>query len=487
MYWNLSRTVLAGLILLLAAGAAGAAPPSFESRELAMAAESTPVGGAVLLTGIRVADTDEPAAFALERFQVFTPDAKITVHGDEGETVLPAPDNAYFRGTVEGEPGSRVFLAALADGTVQGIITRQGDYFMIGSDEDAAKARIGGSLEMRRVDPVTLKAGRGGAFNCGNDKLPLSLPAGESLGLGLAPEEETSPAKLAGVLHTARVAIETDFEYYALFNNTTNATNYIGNLIGYSSTIYSAEISTTLAVQSVSLWTTGAGSDPWSQTNTTCGLMEFGRYWNLNHGGDSRTIAHFLSGKGLGGGVAWVGVLCSGAFNASTSCPGLPTDASWGGAYGFTASISGAFSIVNPTVMWDIYAVSHEIGHNFNSPHAHCYNGLEGNASPIDQCLSGEVDSHGACFSGTAALPGPAGAGSGTIMSYCHLRRSSYTDVGLSFGTGHPFGVAPGREATRMTNHVVSRAASNPSCLAFAAASSIFSDGFESGKTLSWQ
>jgi len=286
---------------------------------------------------------------------------------------------------------------------------------------------------------------------------------------------------------TARVAIETDFEFYALFNNSTTATNYIGNLLAYSSTIYVNEINTSLLVSSVSLWTTA--SDPWTQTDTLCGLMEFGKYWNQNRTGVSRTTAHFMSGKNLGGGIAWVGVLCAAPFNsqAAASCPALGAESTpWGGGYGFTASLTGQFNINSPTVMWDIMAVSHEIGHNFNSPHSHCYNGI-GNASPIDQCRSGESDTHGACYSGSQVLPGPAGAHSGTIMSYCHLVNGSFGDIGLSFGTGFAFGVQPGREASRMSSYVVTTAGGNPSCLAFTSGSSvIFNDGFETGTLNAW-
>jgi hypothetical protein len=216
--------------------------------------------------------------------------------------------------------------------------------------------------------------------------------------------------------------------------------------------------------------------------------MEFGRYWNLNKTGVPRTIAHFLSGKSLGGGIAWIGVLCSGGFNTSASCPGLPMDANWGGGYGFTASLTGAFDINHPTVMWDIMAVSHEIGHNFNSPHTHCYNGLDGNASPIDQCRTGETDGHGACYSGTQSLPGPTGAGSGTLMSYCHLLSGGYSNISLTFGTNFAYGVQPGREAARMSSYVASVASGNPSCLAFTSGSgTIFGDSFESGTTNVWQ
>jgi Metallo-peptidase family M12 len=458
------QSILAGCVLLAAGGRAALAEPreiSIESRDFPQVAAGAPVGAGVRLENVQVADTGEAAAFVLQRFQVFADDATITVHGQGGATkVLPAPANTYFRGTVDGEPGSRVFLSVLPDGRTEGIVTRGEETYMIGGDEAAIKA-LDAPLEMRRVEPVMMKAARGEGFACGNTALPQNQHPLEDLVLNAEPAAAPEPAAAGTVLHTARVAIETDYEYYAKFNNATTATNYAGNLIGYASTIYVNEISTSLLVQSVSLWT--SPSDPWTQTGSTlCGLMEFGRYWNLNKTGVSRTIAHFLSGKNLGGGIAWLGVLCSSGFGASASCPGLPTDASWGGGYGFTASITGTFNINAPTVMWDIMAVAHEIGHNFNSPHSHCYNGIGGSASPIDQCYSGE----GGCYSGAASLPGPAGAGSGTIMSYCHLVRGSYSDVSLDFGTGHLYGVQPGREAARMSGYVTTTASANPTCLA---------------------
>ena len=479
-------SVLAGCALLLAAGRAVAAsqPVTVQSRDFVKAAADSPVGGALRLTNVEVVDTGEAAAFVLERFQVFADDAEIVVHGSGNTTRLPAPKNVYFRGTVEGEPDSRVFLAALADGTTQGIVTRGEDTYLIGGDETQVKA-LGAPLAMQRIDPMMLKSTRDAGFACSDAALPQTPHPAEPLTLtGDGAPALPAKAETAGLpTYTARVAIETDFEFYSLFNNTTNATNYIGNLLGYSSTIYVNEINTSLLVSSVSLWTTS--SDPWTQTNSNCGLYEFGRYWNVNRTGVSRTIAHFMSGKGTGGGVAWLGVLCSGPsfnFTDTGSCPGIPTDATWFGGYGFTGSLTGQFNINSPTVMWDIMAVSHEIGHNFNSPHTHCYNGIGGNASAIDQCRTGEVDGHGACATGAQSLPGPAGAGSGTIMSYCHLLSGGFGNVALNFGTGHPFGVQPGREASRMSSFVVSTAAGNPACLAFTSGSgTIFSNGFEGG------
>ena len=49
------------------------------------------------------------------------------------------------------------------------------------------------------------------------------------------------------------------------------------------------------------------------------------------------------------------------------------------------------------------------------------------NAAAVDNCYNGQCGSTG-CYCGSTSLPGPAGAGSGTIMSYCHSSPLSCTD-----------------------------------------------------------
>lgn len=481
-----------------AAASGGAGLPVIDSRDFAAAAKTAAVGSRLRLENVAVSDAD-PAALVLERFEVFAQGATVTLHGAGGDRVIPAPANAYFRGVIDGRPESRAFLALLADGSTQGILEDAGATYLIGAEGAPAKA-LGGPLTMQRVDPALLKSARNSGFRCANDRLQPSNVHAQGLDFTPAPAVPVDTAALPGVTaaatYGAKVAIETDVEFLQLFNNnTTTATNYIGNLIGYASTIYTAEINTGLAVQSVSLWT--GGTDPWTQNDTQCGLMEFGKYWNVNKTGVTRTIAHFMSGKANGGGIAWVGVLCSGAFNTNINagtpqgCPALGTESTpWGGGYGYTGNLQGTFNINNPTVVWDIDAVAHEIGHNFNSPHSHCYNGIGGNASPIDQCISGECkqnDQAGNCVSfcyvGATSLPGPQGAGSGTIMSYCHLMTPGMSNIKLTFGNTETFGVAPTRESARMSSYVVSVATGGQSaCLApVGSAGGIFSDGFEGG------
>ncbi|HET9208878.1 MAG TPA: M12 family metallo-peptidase [Thermoanaerobaculia bacterium] len=504
------KWIFVSSVLAVAAGPVRAEGPRvLQSRDFAASAAGMAAGARLRLEGVQVADTGEAAAFDLERFEVFAKGAKITIHGDQGDRVLPAPANAYFRGTLKDKPDSRVFLARLADGGTQGMVSEPGgEIYLIGGDPAAsgeAKA-LGGPLMMRRVDPVLLKASRGSdVTTCGNASLPEG-PGNQMLDFGAAAspltalaEKDTASATTA--LYTARLAIETDYEFFQIFNDATAATNYVANLVGFASTVYAAELNTTLAVQSLSLWQTS--NDPWTQRNTLCSLLELGKYWNQNKTGVSRTIVHFLSGKLSGGGLSWVGALCRGTFTTgyAASCPELGAETTpWGGGYGYTGNVYGEFNINNPVVVWDIYAFAHELGHGFGSKHSHCYNNIGGSPDPIDKCYSGESG----CYSGPISLPGPAKGGSGTIMSYCHQLSGNFANISMTFGTNFGYGTLPGREAAQMNSYIGAVAAANSTCLAPVSGGGggtggggggstppppsalPFSDGFESGTMGSW-
>jgi hypothetical protein len=153
-----------------------------------------------------------------------------------------------------------------------------------------------------------------------------------------------------------------------------------------------------------------------------------------------------------------VGVLCSGAFNVNlgTACPDLsPRIDSYGGAYGYTGDLDTNFDPNDPAPVWDIVAVSHEIGHNFSSPHTHCYNGIGGSSDPVDECYGAQSG----CYDGPTSLPCPSGnSGCGTIMSYCHFQSGGLSNIALTFGTGHPWGTLPQRVPDRMRAHADSTA-----------------------------
>ena len=479
--------LVAGLSLALLAVPVGAATPTRTPEaappasalvdaasvaEIARAARSLPLGGRLRLDRVVLDPADPSAApqtLELHRVEVFTPDAEIVAHGADGAETLPVPDDAFFRGTVVGDPDSLAFLAVHASDTVRGAVRSGGR--TVALEPERAGGAAEASLVARAPAAVTDKSAGGeqDGFRCETGELTPPPSAADGIGpANLAPWAQPRSAELApkaqAASYTAKVAIETDYELFQKFGSTTAETDYITDLIGFAAGLYDQEIATDLQISYLSLWSTS--SDPWTQSSPSCAFYELARYWNDNRSGVSRTITHMMSGKNNGGGIAWVGVLCQGGFNVNlgTACPGLtPSIDNYGGAYGYTGDLDANFDASNPQVVWDIVAVSHEIGHNFDSPHTHCYNGLGGSSSPVDQCYNGEA--YRGCYSGAQSLPcSTPGAGCGTIMSYCHLLYPGMSNISLTFGTGHPYGVLPQRVPDRMRAHV-DAVASTSTCL----------------------
>lgn len=416
--------------------------------------------GEVRLTGVKAGNAT--ITLDLQRYEVFARNVQLLADDGRGKVQsLPRPRTRYYSGHVV-ETGATAFLAVEDDGSARGLADADGKAFSL----DAVP---GGTLQLTAIE---LDApGREGGFRCGADELVKARNLIEEVQSPARPQALSAPR---GTLpYRARAAIETDYQFFQRFNDTTNATRYVGDLLAYASARYVAEVNTRLEIVFLRLWTSAA--DPWNETMSNCSLYEFGSYWNTNMSGVSRTFAHMLSGRPTGGGIAWIGALCSAPFTTMVpSCNFGSGNLNAGGDYGFTGNISGSFNPGNPQVVWDIVASSHEIGHNFNSPHTHCYGGIGGNADPIDRCSGGQGGQTG-CHSGATSLPGPAGQGSGTIMSYCHLLSPGMSNVSFRFGDNHPYGTAPERVPARMTAYMNNLAQSNPACVVD---DTIFADGF---------
>ena len=453
-----------------------------ESGEFILSPEllETAIGRRQEITAGPMPGRSQSTILKLERFSVFAEDATIVVHTPDGDEIHPVPRNAYFKGRVAGEPGSTVVMTALESGLVRGLILLSGrSWVFSGRSFDKAMPTV---LRVREVEPVVELEHDVQGFECGADR--LAPPARDPVDLS----KRQQAMRLNAAAYTARIAVETDNEFFNIFGNATDATNYVADLIAFGSTIYSAEVDTSWVLQHLSLWAQGQ-TDPWTQLGTTCRFLEFGKYWNDNNQAISRTTAAFFSGSGGSSGIAWVGMLCEGSWNYSDGgCPGigLPID-NYAGAYAYIGGMSGNFDFDNPGIMWDSLAVAHEIGHNFDSPHTHCYANIGGNSNPIDQCYGGECGQSG-CHCGGTGLPSDCspGGGCGTIMSYCHLLSGGYSNISPTLGAGHPYGVEPGRVPIRMAAHVASQAASNPGCLDYVSVGEIFADDFDSGTVSAW-
>src|SRR5207244_672878 len=174
---------------------------------------------------------------------------------------------------------------------------------------------------------------------------------------GLFPEKgralaATPPvASTAGTLKQANVAIDTDQELRAKFATDSAALDYLASLAAAATSIYERDVAVRLRFSYIRLWG-AAPPDPWSATAPGGALGEVRTYWNdpankMDTTAGPRTVVHFVSGKSVQGGVAYLDVLC----NAS---------------YGYGVSqVYGSFDLSQPSQIWDALVVTHELGHNF--------------------------------------------------------------------------------------------------------------------------
>ena len=329
----------------------------------------------------------------LKRIDAFTPGARIVLVTAGGEIPLPKPDVLLLAGTVVGRADSSVFLSMSPHGT-RGWIEFGGDRFVISSgpgpdktkpvvyDYNAALA----ANQIKWMDPWT----------CAVDN--LKIPAGAMPVQRAALGASSSAASGSGVaVYDAQVAVETDFEFTNnLFGgNPDAAAAYVATIFGAASEIYTRDVGTRLSVNFLRLWETS--NDPWTAGGTRAQLFQFRDYWNANETHVFRHVTHFLSGRGLGGGIAWLDAVCVTGLN-----------------YALSANLRGFFPLPlqnNHSSNWDIMVVTHEFGHNFGSVHTHDM------VPPADGCGNGDCSA----------------ASLGTIMSYCHQCSPGMSNIALRF------------------------------------------------------
>jgi Metallo-peptidase family M12/IPT/TIG domain/FG-GAP-like repeat len=372
------------------------------------------VGATVVLEPVALDDGTD-VVLEVSRVEVFTKGAEIVVHGPDGDSLAPLPSDHWFTGRVSGDPESLVMLARGRG--LRGFILTGTRSAVIGPEGDPYAERPGRTV-VRTFSPETDVPEGMRTFTCGAESL---LTPHRAHDVPLSSQRRP----LTTVMYYAGIAIETDYELYVKKGSSATAlTQYVGDLFAAVSAVYQRDLLVTLQVNYLSIWATA--SDPWAAANSDTALYEFGDYWHANRSAVPRTTAHFLSGKGTGGGVAWLGTICWSDFLcANGNCGSTAANGHYGGGYGFSGNLSGTAPANITTTYWDFLCVSHEIGHNFGSPHTHCY------SPPVDMCYSGEPG----CYSGPTSVP----LVKGTIMSYCHLLSGGYSNIKMFFGVaGEP-------------------------------------------------
>lgn len=446
----LQRAFVLALILAPASRPLHAVDVRFDDPALHDAARGLAVGGLLRIDGLRLEEDRPPEGVELERFSVFAPEARIVVRSTDTAEETSPPDTAYFRGRLTADPSSLAIVSVTAAGALRGWITSESSWY-----ELSAAGR--GPIEVTEVD-LARDAGASGLCAAGSlDALPAGI---RQLS---APPAQPGRARTGGVQYAVDLAIDTDWELFQLFGSAQAATTYIADLVAAASAIYARDIGTQLQLGLLILWDSPA--DPWTvEGDLLEALYELGDHWHANHAGTERTLAHLVSGKtSLGGGIAYGGVLCS---------PDILVNGHWAGGYGVTGALA------SNTEFRDIFVFSHELGHNFDSRHTHCYNGTPLPGDPeIDQCRTGETTGSGhVCYAGSESTP----PGGGSIMSYCHLQPGGYGNINLWLGREGFYGVRSERVPEKMLQHVEEVAACLPP------PADLFADGFESGDTSRW-
>ena len=400
----------------------------------------------------------------LEHFDVFAADAEIVVYGQNRQVLrkLPRPAVSYFRGQVEGEADSLVFLS-VSDGRVEGWVVSEGRRFSIGS---RAPTRGRGIHDLEVVVAESTEADEipadGETFSCELEEAQLKSTSDFRV---KADGFEDSVVSEEGTLASAtaqwrlNLAIETDYELYTKAGSSANNVNtYIGNLVAAASTIYRRDLQTELVITYVGVYTSSADpfnvvpgqTGPWN--GTTVGytsqhaLAELGDRWadsNTRPFSGARSSVILVSGKPQTSGIAWVDTICEQPFACSGGNCGPVFEGHYGGPFAYCGGITppADLSVPNPDAnpsytvpssnYWPLLQLAHELGHNVGSGHTHCITLNATDQSKygrqhVDNCYAGQSG----CFSGTTSVP----AEKGTVMSYCHLQAGGGTNTRFTFG-----------------------------------------------------
>ncbi len=349
---------------------------------------ATPIGGTVSLEGLPVGD--QRLDLTLERFSVWTDDAVFYINDRPSEK----PGVVLLRGTVDGDPDSRVVLGVGTHAT-NGLIQTAGKVYSVSTGKRGALKATPDDIRIADLAGFNFDTA---AHSCGinDDNIEKYAPFGVPIQPGPGHQQAnrgTAPCRVA------RIAIDSDWEWTQerFGGDADAAAEYALFLVAAISEIYQRDVNVRLVVPY--LRTFSSNVDPYNGTTSPDPLDQVRDYWNANMGDVQRETVHLLTGVNTAyGGIAYLPALCNESYG-----------------YGVSAYMDGSFPYplqMNSYSNWDLIVMAHELGHNFGAPHTHDYN------PPIDNCGIDCSGSH-----------------EGTIMSYCHICSGGLINIDLRF---HP-------------------------------------------------
>ena len=260
---------------------------------------SARIGSRVKLPSVDRFTGNQTEPLEFERVALFAPGARVYAIGESETVIIKLRPRHFF---LASNSSTAIGLAVDPEtGITSG-------YAIKGGIELEVSGELQGSLEF-----VEIEAFESGSKECGTvlDDQPVESIAFLDDGIPASLSAATAGSTLD---FEAVVAIETDTEWLAGFNNDTSAAgDWILNLFLALNVMFERDVATRLLLGDVFLRT---GSDPYTNTsgNRSQQLDEFGEYWRLNQGGVDRDFAAMLSGRNIGNwsfsGIAWLNQYC---------------------------------------------------------------------------------------------------------------------------------------------------------------------------------
>ncbi len=300
----------------------------------------------------------------------------------------------HYKGIVKGKPTSFAAMSILNDKIVAVVSDERGN-INIGAI-NTPEARLMNEHIIYRDADLLIK----NEFECNTESVSASSTTNP-----IPVYAPVSPTATTINAEPIDIYFETD---YATFlnngSNVTNVVNYVTALFNVVHTLFEND-SINTKISSIMVWNI---VDPYNSISTSSAVLN--AFANNMSNGFPGDLAHFLSQRGLGGGVANLNVLCDNDYRKTA----------------VSGNLSNSFNPF-PIYSWSSMVITHELGHNVGSPHTQSCSWPGGVA--LDNCYATE----GGC------PQGPAPTNGGTIMSYCHL-----TGYGTNLANG--FGPFPGQK-----------------------------------------